>query len=142
MTKEAFAVMLNGREIGNEMSEADEVLALESRLFVVYGCSDDNVEIRGVDHEEIGAYGGTTFRLMETGVVKNFDGIKHDVEEMRDFFKYHDGKGQQIEAIWDDDPEAKAVWHYRTTVPHATFNIMEDGAVWCRGIVIDSKDLA
>ncbi|MRW88815.1 KTSC domain-containing protein [Duganella sp. FT80W] len=30
---------------------------------------------------------------------------------------------------------------YRTTVPHATFDIMEDGIVYCRGIVISVVDL-
>jgi hypothetical protein len=33
-------------------------------------------------------------------------------------------------------------WTFRTGIPHATFNILEDGDLFCRGIVVDLRDLA
>ena len=32
-------------------------------------------------------------------------------------------------------------WSYETDIPHETFNIYEDGEVWCVGIVFSVEDL-
>ena len=32
-------------------------------------------------------------------------------------------------------------WTYETPVPHATFDVMEDGDLFCRGLVIAVSDL-
>ena len=32
-------------------------------------------------------------------------------------------------------------WSYLTDIPHKTFDIMEDGEIYCRGIVFSLDDL-
>ena len=46
MTKEELAAMLNGREYGKEITKAEEEKAKANGLVVIYGYSDDNVELR------------------------------------------------------------------------------------------------
>lgn len=48
------------------------------------------------------------------------------------------GHAKQIEAIWGKDGIS---WQYKTDIPHATFNVMEDDEVYCIGIVFDIKEL-
>ena len=47
MTKESLAALLNGREIGNEIEHGEAKAAKEHGLVVVYGYSDDGMEVRG-----------------------------------------------------------------------------------------------
>lgn len=42
--------------------------------------------------------------------------------------------GVGIEAIWSPD-EIDASWLIKTDIPHATFDILEDGDLFCRGVV-------
>ena len=45
-----------------------------------------------------------------------------------------------ITAVWCD-PESGASWSYKTDIPHETFNIYEDGELFCIGIVFSIDDL-
>jgi len=44
-----------------------------------------------------------------------------------------------VDALWAKEDGYS--WTYRTDIPHATFEIVEDGEPYCRGIVIDVADL-
>jgi hypothetical protein len=46
MTKEAFAELLNGRQYRAELSSEEEQLAMENKLVIVFGASDDLLELR------------------------------------------------------------------------------------------------
>jgi hypothetical protein len=48
-------------------------------------------------------------------------------------------KAATIEALWCK--ENGYSWTYKTAIPHAAFDIMEDKLKYCRGIVIALKDL-
>lgn len=50
------------------------------------------------------------------------------------------GKAAHINAHWCKEPGC--CWTYETELPHATFNVMEDGETYCRGIVIALSDVA
>lgn len=97
MTIFEFAEGLNGREYGNEITPFEEQRAKELGFVVVFGYSDDNAEFRGAYDEEIGCYDGG--RVYE------------------DADKY-------IDAVWCDGEYS---WTYKTNIPHATFDIYEDG---------------
>lgn len=56
LTKEEMARLLTGREIGNEITPSEEATAQESGLVVVFGYSDDLVELRGSISDEAGCY--------------------------------------------------------------------------------------
>jgi len=112
MTIYDFAKMLNGGEYGNEISPAEEELAKSLGFIVVTGYSDDNCEIYGAFRDEYGCFGG---------------GI---IEDKR--------LPKPIEAVWCDK-ERDCAWSYKTEMPHAEFNIYEDGELYCVGIVVDSN---
>ena len=110
MTLKEFAQMLDGREYLHEITEEEEALAKELGFVVVFGYSDDNAELRGAVDDEIGC----------------FDGGKLEHEDLPDV----------IYAKWCDR-ETNYPWSYKTSIPHETFRIYEDGDYWCIGIVCD-----
>ena len=110
MTLKEFAQMLDGREYLHEITKEEEALAKELGFVVVFGYSDDNAELRGAIDDEIGC----------------FDGGKLEHKDLPDV----------IYAKWCDR-ETNYLWSYKTTIPHETFRIYEDGDYWCVGIVCD-----
>ncbi len=44
-----------------------------------------------------------------------------------------------LKAVWDDT--GNPCWTYETDIPHETFEIYEDGELFCIGIVFSTKDL-
>ena len=110
MTLKEFAKMLDGREYRHEITKEEEALAKELGFVVVFGYSDDNAELRGAIDDEIGC----------------FDGGKLEHEDLPDV----------IYAKWCDR-ETNYAWSYKTSIPHETFRIYEDGDYWCIGIVCD-----
>lgn len=122
MTAKELAQALDGREVGYEIDELYEKRARESGLLVVFGYSDDNTEFRGAIDDELGSYNGGVFFVSRAGV-------SEDAE---------DG-GRRIDAVWGDS-EAGASWSYITDIPHETFNIYEDGELFCVGIVFSMDD--
>jgi hypothetical protein len=141
MTKEQLAATLNGRHIDNEITRAEELMAKQDGLVVIFGASDDLCELRGAINDESGAYMGATLLIsrgkllppLETEAIDVLreHGVYEDVQATRE-------KATKIEAVWGEDGYS---WTYRTTAPHATFDITEDGEKYCRGIVIDLKEL-
>lgn len=130
MTAKELANKLNGREYGNELDYGLDIQAKENGLVVVFGYSDDNAEFRGAIYDEVGCYDGGTIYLDEQGNIIYPD----------DFPGGYHGNLFQIEAV-RCDKEIGAAWSYRTDIPHETFNIYEDGELYCVGIVFSLEDL-
>lgn len=107
-----FAEKLNGRQYLNELTKELETYAKENGIVVVFGQSDDLMEVRGAIDEEFGCYDGGIFYL---GFAK-------------------------VEAIWCPKGTDYS-WGYKTDFPHETFTIMEDNEHYCKGIVFYLKDL-
>jgi len=133
MNKKELATKLNGRESGNEISTTEEESAKNSGLVVIFGYSDDNMEIRGVVNEEIGTYNGGEAYFTNQGLLEN----DCDNEDCPHFEKLKE-KSTKVEALWDTDGYS---WIYKINIPHATFEIMEDGEKYCRGIVFSLADI-
>lgn len=144
MTKEELAIRLNGRPRRNEIAKDEEHQAKAERLLVVFGASDDLCELRGVINDEVGAYEGCTLLISKTGLLMPaIDRDDIDVLEKHNVLKYvldqHDG-AVKINVSWCSSPEYS--WTVETDTPHATFDIYEDSHKFCRGIVLDLKELA
>ena len=137
MTMKEFAKMLSGREYGMELTKDEERQAADAGLVVAYGYSDDNVELRGAIDEEVGAWDGTTIRLTKAGVLQ---GPTCDSAENCDcpYFAVAKNAAKTIEAIWG---KGEVSWTFKTDIPHETFNIYEDGELFCVGIVFSVEDL-
>ena len=134
MTKEKFAAMLNGREYRSEITKEEEKKARQLGLLVVYGYSDDNVEFSGIIQDEFGAWNGTKLAVHRDGVLEDHE----ECECKYCGWKSLAEKCATIEAVWDGK---LCPWTFKTKLPHATFDIMENGELFCRGIVIDAQDI-
>ena len=150
MTKEELATKLNGHKYCEEITEDEVQLAEDNNLVVIFGQSDDLMEFRGAINEEIGAWRGTSVLISKNGLVERPDIESYsDREEELDevYEKYLNNKktARKVEAIWcpkDENGKIYVSWIYKTEIPYTTFDIIEDdGGLYCRGIVIDLKNL-
>ena len=130
ITAESLAKTLDGREYRSEITKEEEQLAKENGLVVVFGRSDDLMELCGaIDGEEgFGGSGGFTFFI-------NKDGIK----------TYGEVSGEKIQeptfltAYWNRSGYS---WCYKINVPSSSFDILEEGQKYCRGIVFNISELS
>lgn len=135
MTAKELSEMLSGREYGTEITKDEERQAADTGLLVLYGCSDDNVEIAGTYNDEVGAYNGAIVHLTKTGVLQEPNCGQEDCPHYaaaRDATK-------SVQAVWND--KGGPCWTFETDIPHETFNIYEDGELFCVGIVLSVEDL-
>lgn len=130
-----FAQLLNGREMGYEITREEVQLAKEIGYVVVFGASDDLMEFRGAISDEADCYEGEVIYL-EGG--KLFETCEHDPYCNCPYIVEARSKCRTIEAIW---ARGDFAWTYKTDIPHAAFDIFEDGEKYCRGIVFDIKEL-
>lgn len=129
-----FAKLLNGREMGNEIDRQLKNEAHDLGFVVVFGYSDDNTEFAGVIDDEVGCYGGEIIYLDGKKI------LEHCEEECGHWQKVKE-KCKIIEAIWCGPSSDIISWTYKTDIPHAVFEIMEDDEVFCEGIVFDINNL-
>ena len=137
MTKEELAALLTGRQIDEEITKEECTLARESGLVVVFGTSDDLTEFRGAIYDEQDSYSGANLGLLPDG--KMFPIDQGHVCNC-DFCGFKSGVAyKRIEAFYDCDREW--LWTFDTTIPHATFEVYDDEAKYCLGIVFAMEDL-
>jgi hypothetical protein len=135
MNTKALALKLNGREIGREITREEATRAKENGLVVVYGYSDDTMEIDGAISAEAGAFRGNTIYVTRGGIVE----LETEDCDCCKYFQTAKKRAKAITAVWHD--EGGPVWTYETDIPHETFDIMEEGEVFCRGIVFSIEDV-
>jgi hypothetical protein len=142
MTKEELAAKLDGREYLEEITDAEEADAKAAGLLVIFGYSDDNVELRGAINDEVGAWEGTEIMLTRDGLLQDWDHMIQNCTEESDFEAYFKAKAagwKKVEAKWCATDDVS--WTFVTGVPHATFNILDGGDTFCVGIVLSKADL-
>lgn len=125
VTKEQLAEILNGREYGKEIMPVDITVAKQNNLVIVYGASDDLMEFEGAISEEFG-----------TEAI--FDKKGNELEQCEDGCKYFQEafeKANKIKGTYTNNG-----WVYKTDIPHATFDIFEDGELYCKGLVFSLND--
>ena len=140
MTKEEMAAQLNGLEYPTRIPGMLIAAAQSSGLIILCGASDDLMEFYGARREEIGCYDGGFAYVDQTGVLPDPDCLDdYDSEAGQD---YHQRKpnAKSIEALWCKEDGYS--WTYKTDIPHATFEVVEDGEPYCRGIVFALADVA
>lgn len=111
-------------------------------MVIVYGASDDLMEFDGAISDEIGACDGTTALVDAKGLLPDWDSVKDESEEVVADYMARKPHVRMINAIWCPKDMPETSWAYETTIPHAVFDIMEDGEIYCRGIVFALADLA
>lgn len=138
MTAQELAQQLTGMEYPVRIPSTVAKEAKAAGLVIVYGASDDLMEFEGAITDEFGAYEGTTVRVDGEGLIPDYDNLeKDDKDALRDYFSREDG-GVEIEALWCEEDGYS--WTYKTSLPHSTFEVVEDGEPYCRGIVFALAD--
>jgi hypothetical protein len=69
--KESFAARLNGRAYQSEITRAEEAEARAAGLVVVFGASDDLIELRGAIEGEVDAYDGGEVAITRAGILSS-----------------------------------------------------------------------
>lgn len=139
MTDNELAALLTGREYRSEITKAEAAQAKEDGLVVVFGASDDLIEFRGAIDDETGHSECNKIFVDRIGVLEVWDdGSGANKEYAREWFS-RESKTRRIKAFWDkEDPYS---WTFKTEIPHETFEIVEDGKPFCRGIIFSLKEL-
>lgn len=146
MTKEALASLLNGRAYTKEITDDEAATAKANGLVVLFGASDDLCELRGAIYDEVDAYDSTTVLIGTDGKF-----LPELEDEEKKALKKHGAlkaaldlrkAATKIQVRWCHESEPDYSWTLTTDAPHAPFDIMEDGGKFCRGLVIDLKELA
>lgn len=103
------AEMLNGLEYGCEPSDDIMKILIENKMVIVFGASDDLIEMRGASEGEYGAYEG--------GMI-------------------YSNKRRKITAVWcSSAKENPYCFTYETDIVHECFEVVEEGDKYCQGIV-------
>jgi hypothetical protein len=141
LTAQGLAERLTGREYRSEISEDEEREAAVARLVVIFGASDDLVELRGAIDDEVGAYDGTTLRITpDAELLGDWEDVDQNDEDAAEaYFRRKLAGTREITALWA--AEDAYSWTFATEIPHATFEVVEDGEPYCRGIVFAVADL-
>lgn len=136
MNKEEIAGMLDGCEYSDIDAKVRQVeaAAKASGLLIVYGESDDLLELRGALSGEYGCYDGGTFCITAAGIVEPQESIC----ERCSLYKSSVENAHQLIVKWCD---GDFPWSYEIDVPYATFEIHEDGDKYCQGIVFEQEAL-
>lgn len=141
MNKEQVAAQLNNTAYPLRVSQELKSLLIDNELVIVYGASDDLMEFDGRIYDEVGVYDGGHAFVLADGILQPEaiedveDGDNGDPQAVLHAFP----KAKVIEAIWDK--EDGYTWAYKTDIPHATFDIIEDGEKYCRGMVFSLDEL-
>jgi len=145
MTVKQWAEKLNGREYREEVSGEEQKQMADDGVIAAYGASDNLLEFRGALYDEYSAWEGAEAKLF-----KNNNGmVELYCDDRNDNFR-----GDQllltaaqivkmliIKATWAPNELPDTSWLIETSIPHEHFDIMEDGALYCRGIVFHMNDV-
>lgn len=124
-----------------EQSILDEAKA--AGIVIVFGASDDLMEFRGAFRDEVSCDGGGAAMIDAEGVLPSWESIKEDGDrEQTAKWLARDKAAKEVKAIWYPAEPAAASWIYETAIPHITFEVMDDDAIYCLGIVFALADLA
>ena len=99
--------------------------AIMNGLVIGHCVSDDLCILEGAVYEEFGAYNGTNIYINGDGQVSEKP------------FEYKNCR--HIQVVWKD--KSAPNWYFKTTIPHKTFDILEDGYPFCKGIVFCLDDI-
>jgi hypothetical protein len=149
MTIKEWADKLDGREYGEEVLKDERKQMADEGIIAVFGCSDDLVEYQGALDGEFGAWEGTETKLGKTSEGKISvitEGEREKIDELNEMENIEILLSPIIErmisifAIWCPDG-LETSWLIETEIEHETFDIMEDGELFCRGVVFHADSI-
>lgn len=132
-------------QYGKEITREQEAFAKANGLVVVFGYSDDNVELRGAIDEEVGAFDGTTLRITPLGMLPDWGSFHGSTDDETEYARYFAKKASgvaTIDAKFAPEDRPGYTWGFATSIPHLLFLVMEGEGVFGEGIVFHMDDVA
>lgn len=126
----ALARKLDGHEYPFREAKDFHAEAEAQGLVFAYGMSDDLLEFCGAIEDEIGAWEGATVQVGPSGLIRNECCEGDNCPN----WGVSDIKSVPLKAVFHDS-DAPYCWTIETAIPHATFDIVEDGEKFSRGVV-------
>lgn len=130
--------MLNYREYLDEVTPEIRKMAKENNIVIVYGRSDDLMIFDGAIQDEAGCYEGGAAFINSNGL---FSSEENCICSACEDCKYIQEERNKCKIIWAKWCVSNVAWTYLIDIPHKTFKILEDGEIYCRGIVFSLDDL-
>lgn len=144
LTKERLAEMLNGRDMTLEY-DTPTWKDVQDNLVVLYGHSDDLIEVRGAVHDEMNRYECTQFALVLAGeqIDDGENVVIMDTPSIMLLSEDYDQSNNPrlITVRYSSVDNTQADWEFETDMPHATFMLNKKGKPFCKGIVIDLDEI-
>jgi hypothetical protein len=144
MTVKEWAKKISGFEYpADELDNLNKEMAADG-IIIAYGASDDLLEFRGVIYDGVGAWEGVEVRISSRGKGTAFIFDEEENQDSAKFNRKEIAAMQKVKAIWspkcrdvedNGSDEVFASWLIETEIPHEAFDIMEDGGLFCRGVV-------
>lgn len=130
-----FAESINGHDAFATpfLSQKERQIAKHNRFVVMYGCSDDLLELEGALFDEFGAYEGTHIYFAPDGSYIQDQSQNPPVN--RNKYPWY------AKLMWCEESSAYS-WTFDTNIPHAEIEVTDGGSRYCRAIVFDLNDLA
>lgn len=137
----SLAALLNGRERSEEITYEEAEKAKADGLVVAFGYSDDNLELHGAIRDEIGCFNGGEFKVGPEAILEPKE--EHDDLTLAEARSYVELERKSLNTIKAEfgPKDIDCSWRISIDCPHATFNVMEDGELFCIGIVFAIADL-
>lgn len=138
MDMKELATLLDGCEYG-EIPVSLVEREREAGLVILYGESDDLAELRGAVEGEIGCYKGGELLIGKKGFVvprsDKCEACEHYIQSLNRY--------KRVKAVWCDSGDSwrDCCWMYEIDTPHETFDILDDGELYCCGIVFEAAAL-
>ena len=141
MTPQEFAGSITGKEYPFSLTSEERELAKANRLLVLWGQSDDLLELDGITRDEAGAWNGVMARVDPEGVLPiSKDGtlLSDEPTTIQECIVLADRYRQswKVKAEWC--PEGTNLsWEISVddTLDQAEFMVLEDGKPMCKGVV-------
>jgi hypothetical protein len=138
MNTKEIAKLLHGIEYKrpHQIPIQIQEIAKANGIVIVIGANDDLVQLCGALNDELCA---SEFKISPYGVVPDFNDLlsRSDRDGLRSFFAF-EYTSMPIKPIYGQNHKA---WQYETPIVHDQFDIMEDGNIYCTGIVFRLADV-
>lgn len=103
---------------------------------VFFNKDKSNIETINDLDGEVGCYESGTILLTKSGVLLTPDCGQDDCP----YFEIAKRNAKKLVAKWNDS--GSPCWSFETDIPHETFEIFDDGELFCTGIVFSMEDLS
>ena len=144
MKKEELAQLLNGRQYGEKMTTEEIIQAEKNGLLVCFGYSYDFLEFKGLILDVAAVYEKDTKYLYIDKNRKLTYISQEKINEIKEILEDYNMDFIlpiiPIKIQWCPE-ELDCSWLITTDIPHATFDIYDDGELYCRGIVLELTDI-